>query len=75
MAERPQSAAAPHSADSGRMGTPLLRSTSRTSMISGKTSWFQSSPCSSHARCSASTAIRSSANTRSVKRRMNGQAR
>jgi hypothetical protein len=43
--------------------------------IKGKTSWFQSSPCSSQAHCSASTAIWSSANTRSVKRRMNGQAR
>lgn len=43
--------------------------------MSGNTSWLRSSPCSSQARCSASTAVLSWANTRSVKRRMSGHAR
>src|SRR5262245_18300105 len=52
---------------------PRASSRSRRSMVTGKISWIQSPPCVSYACCSASTAIRSSANTDSVKWRKTGQ--
>src|SRR5262249_22956050 len=54
---------------------PCARRTRPRSRMTGGGSWFQSPPCASQARCSASTAIRSSANTQFAKCRSTGQAR
>ncbi|EHP44744.1 IclR family transcriptional regulator [Cupriavidus basilensis OR16] len=56
-------------------GTPHSRSRSRSSLMTGNTSWFQSAPCLSCAACSLSTIQRSSLKIRSVNHTSSGHAR